>query len=932
MVDIAAFEALRAVRRAQPGPEATLATQWEQPQEGKEGVPHVWGGGEFIEQLLAIVNNADAPAAIDLARAHLATQGAITIAALRGGPDPALAYAADDATIHPVPGQRGLILVERLDRWLVGEDNRPTSTALEAWIAVNLREVAPGYFDGREADQAPGGSPLEWTARLFGLLSPTWKRLVDTVAAAVLVPEAAETAQRVNRLLLVAGLLVDRSMRRRPLKRGLTWRLLAHRTVLLPSPPFPDILSPDRIQLVRRATTSDLFVVRREWRGYLAGEVAEIRNVMAGETLGQDVKVISEAEVTEISATQTDTSSESSTESTEESSFSEEVRRDIALKIGADAQADVHVDYGIATLDVSAGFSADFSLEDSTRRATEIAKKAVARAASKTARSVRSSRTRRTLERTERDDSHAFAADATGHRVGVYRWLQRVDRFQVWRYPARFQLEFQIPVPGTLLWRRLSQPRTDPAAIPAPPPFELPPGGITRDNYLALAATFHASGLVEPPDRTCGVSVTIPLDGQETINSDAPVWNPATLTAEREVAIPPGYAATSAAVSVNATPVHAFWRREFFTHVGWEVLEGYHTIVAEVALGGTVVRHTQVGPGPGNRNAVQSTGRETVQIQYLDALLQSPTTGTSFTPPLALKAPIAVSLTGAASGAVAIEFSCTLTAEAEAAWQRSVYEALAAGHQDWTRTWRAQQAALGAPLALAERSPARHEAMIRDELRRHVIAWLLGEAPFLGRHGTLDRPIRFPTPRDDVPLGLSSDVDVEAAIAQAPAIQFLEQCLEWSNLSWVLYPYYWADREDWGAMLDLETVDPALGEFLRAGSARVVVPARPGFSAAVIHWLTFGQPWLGGGAAPVPGDELFVSVAQEIQDQLKPPADGEPGESWEVALPTSLVWLDPSSALPRNEASRLGRPPDEPAAPLLPPDPPVHGPDPTPGP
>src|SRR3712207_3817476 len=93
---------------------------------------------------------------------------------------------------------------------------------------------------------------------------------------------------------------------------------------------------------------------------------------------------------------------------------------------------------------------------------------------------------------------------------------------------------------------------------------------------------------------------------------------------------------------------------------------------------------------------------------------------------------------------------------------------------------------------------------------------------------------------------VTPDIDLDAALDTAATIQFLEQCLEWSNLAWVTYPYYWADRERWDDLMDLETVDPGLGDFLRAGSVRVVVPARPGFTGAVMHWLMFRQPWLGG--------------------------------------------------------------------------------------
>jgi hypothetical protein len=192
------------------------------------------------------------------------------------------------------------------------------------------------------------------------------------------------------------------------------------------------------------------------------------------------------------------------------------------------------------------------------------------------------------------------------------------------------------------------------------------------------------------------------------------------------------------------------------------------------------------------------------------------------------------------------------------------------------------------------------------------VSWLLGESPFQGRPAVRVPPAAPPPPPDVTP-----DIDIPAALAAAPNIQFLEQCLEWSNLSWVTYPYFWADRARWSELMDLETADPDLGNFVRAGSIRVVVPARPGFAAAVAHWLLYRQPWLGG-PAPLPGSPLYVSIAQEIRDQAMSPPDGEPAESWEVVLPTTLQWLDDNAILPSNALARLGEPPHEPAILLCP--------------
>ena len=130
-------------------------------------------------------------------------------------------------------------------------------------------------------------------------------------------------------------------------------------------------------------------------------------------------------------------------------------------------------------------------------------------------------------------------------------------------------------------------------------------------------------------------------------------------------------------------------------------------------------------------------------------------------------------------------------------------------------------------------------------------------------------------------------------------------------LTFVLYPYFWAKQERWDKLEGVTDPDSDMARFLRSGSARAVVSARPGFEDAVDHFLLSGVPW-GGDHAPTPDDPLYLSVAQEIRNLTGAPDEAEPGESWEVRLPTTLVWLDPDPALPKhNTRARLDRPEEE---------------------
>jgi hypothetical protein len=125
-----------------------------------------------------------------------------------------------------------------------------------------------------------------------------------------------------------------------------------------------------------------------------------------------------------------------------------------------------------------------------------------------------------------------------------------------------------------------------------------------------------------------------------------------------------------------------------------------------------------------------------------------------------------------------------------------------------------------------------------------------------------------------------------------------------SHLTYVMYPYFWADNSQWDDLEGISGVDPYYRLFLRSGSARVVVSARPGYSKEVEYFLWMGIPWAGS-KSPGPDVLEYISVADEIQAQDKAPLDGErAGASWEVRLPTTLICLDADPTLPKvnNEA------------------------------
>lgn len=87
------------------------------------------------------------------------------------------------------------------------------------------------------------------------------------------------------------------------------------------------------------------------------------------------------------------------------------------------------------------------------------------------------------------------------------------------------------------------------------------------------------------------------------------------------------------------------------------------------------------------------------------------------------------------------------------------------------------------------------------------------------------------------------DLDLDAVHEQAPLVQFYEDAFEWEHMSYLLYPYFWGRRAAWAFRRAVRHPDQRHEAFLRAGSAKVLVPVTPGFERRVLHFLdTTGSP------------------------------------------------------------------------------------------
>ncbi|EOD66599.1 hypothetical protein [Amycolatopsis vancoresmycina] len=234
-----------------------------------------------------------------------------------------------------------------------------------------------------------------------------------------------------------------------------------------------------------------------------------------------------------------------------------------------------------------------------------------------------------------------------------------------------------------------------------------------------------------------------------------------------------------------------------------------------------------------------------------------------------------------------IEIFCYRTERAVAAWQQKVHatitQAFLAKQQAYEQALSQARAAAGT--VISGRNPDFNQRLVANELRRQCVTMITGQQ-FDGFGALQLTPEGYAQP------------DLARTDKQMPYVRFFEQAFEWEHLVYFSYPYFWGWKPGWKNRMLLDDTDPTFADFLRAGAARVVFPVRPGFEAAVVHYLETGEIW-NGGAPPDISGSLYLPIVTEIQEQTgAPQGEVAVGDPWLVHLPTTLVRLRPNNDLP----------------------------------
>jgi len=597
---------------------------------------------------------------------------------------------------------------------------------------------------------------------------------------------------------------------------------------------------------IRPMSIGNLQVVKQELLGYETSDISHIENIMLGEEYGRDTERQELSETITVTETEKTTSEERDSQSTDRNELPGEAQKQSQSSATSPTTQMSSQGYGTLVENNQAGFG----------------KEVTNKAANSVVERVRQQRTQREQKSFIEKTQHKFSnVGGAGNVRGIYQWLNKKYRARVLNYGKRLLFDVVIPEPAAFLidsLQRAQQPEAFNLVKPEPP-LKLTTASIGGAMGRTLAPFSNSPRVfwryedLQPTDITPGNYLDYasrygatgsieppPADYQTTLawidqGKDNPIYRATKIT------LPKGYAAV----------------KGFFQAPDWYDKDGHpHNGSAQIVV------------GPGYIGSVSAVISDEFKMN-----------GEMGDIPVTLSAG---AVEGFAIGVGVVSKNDTAYAQ----WQIKTYTAIMEGYKQRLAEYEeklAQALAAVRTQMLLARNYAHDPSVERNELKKAFIQLLMSEH--------WDK-VNLPTPDPEV-----IPKDVPANERWGAVVAFFERAFEWENMMYVYYPYFWGRPERWAELVLIQDSDPNFEAFLKAGAARIVVPARPGYEGALAHYQETGNIWFGEDMPDMFSD-MYVSIVEEIRARNAQPGQEVCVEQWDVILPTTLVMLRDDPSLP----------------------------------
>ncbi|WP_343681062.1 hypothetical protein [Chryseobacterium arthrosphaerae] len=602
---------------------------------------------------------------------------------------------------------------------------------------------------------------------------------------------------------------------------------------------------------------ADYLKVEQSTHAYVEGEVAHIENIMAREYREKSTRRLRRSENTSTKSSDTEREQLSDTTTANRFEMQNEISR--MMQESNDFAGFANANYnggGTFSMSVGANYANHRSKDESTRQAVSQAQDITARAMDRIVTKVHEERIEKIIDEFEENNSHGLDnRKGDKHVVGVYRWVDKLMKNQIYNYGKRMMFEFMIPEPAKL-------------------------------HLLGMAK----SKFVKPEDpRT---SAVMPMKDFSALENDMvfKYW-----TGKYNVEIEDDFAAVKnigysfsekVGNNVSANNESAFGRFAGVYNKDFKVPENYMAIhiSGDVKIrGGSWLGSHSFAPGGilsiNNQKIIQGTEGQFATNGSYATLFNLSLDNVEENVGLTLNT---WDINGV-SGSVLL--TCALTPSYKLQRQQKMFKAIIDAYEvalfEYNNMVSEEK---NKAVAIKDSNPNFYRKIENTILRKNCISYMADRA-VNSTHGYGLSGLTQGSAFTDYETKLSKDLDKYTAF-----VKFMEQAFEWENLSYYLYPYYWGNKENWEMLYQSENTDPLFGAFLQSGMARVVATVRPGFEDAVQFYMATGKIW-NGGEVPVIGDELYLSIV----DEMKQPKGVKQGKAWITRLPTTLNILQAES-------------------------------------
>lgn len=595
---------------------------------------------------------------------------------------------------------------------------------------------------------------------------------------------------------------------------------------------------------IRRLGIADYRKVEQEVCCYVPGEVSHIENVMASEYKERSTRRLRRSEDTVTTSKEKESEKLTDTSSTDRFEMNSEVASVLAEDTHVGGYAGMNAQYGKISMSAGADFANNTSSEESNSQAVTHAKEVTERVLDRVVQKVKEERISKVIEEFEENNKHGFDNRKNDKHVsGVYRWVDKIYKNKIINYGKRLMYEFMIPEPAAFHKMAVNENSVLEETIEKPIDPRTLEGALNLVNYTKINETTysHWAGIYNVEVEPCPVASLV-IGKSFSKGQDSSISQVETFSISEDIKITEGYEAVSGTVTVNAT------------HNGFANSQG-----VRASLGNKIVIFDEVNTMP------FSVGSKTSVI--LNNSSES--------------VPFAITFSNFFSGSATVTLNLTRGVARLQQWQIETFNAIIKAYEAKLEEYNAKVSESKAMQTEKLRTnPLFYRQIENMVLRKNCIEYLvshdkLGENSLITGNKLNNLQVNY----EDIALD-----------NYAAKVKFLEQAFEWELMSYNFYPFYWAYKQNWLQLYNVDESDDAIFKaFLQSGMARVILTIRPGFEEAVNWYMATGQVW-NGGQVPTMNDKLFISIVDELRE-----TEGEVEETWETRVPTSLTIIQAGS-------------------------------------